>query len=67
MVNTEYLPQCCVPVSVTDSELVSLLGYHDLVHLGKYPSLTDRGDLEIMMRVVDLPVKYGGAVEVCAV
>ena len=58
MVNTEYLPQCGVPVSVTDSELVSLLGYHDLVHLGKYPSLTDRGDLEIMMRVVDLPVKY---------
>ena len=54
---TSYLPQCCVAISVTNSKLVSLLSYHDLVHLGEYPSLTNRGDLEIMVRVVDLNIR----------
>ena len=35
------LPQRGVAVPVTHSELVALLSYHDLVHLGKYSPLPD--------------------------
>ena len=51
-----YLPQSSVPISIAYSELVPLLGKHNLVDLGKNPCLSHSCNLQI-----NINEKYEGS------